>query len=125
MTNKPMLSVERELLERVTDNMHIDKESISIRRWEAICKLRAILSRQVCAKCGNPTACEKPVCEDCCYEMPAAHHHSTAMSFEKIRYGIADFLADNMPMKKYTLAEVERMIKEVAPTPTSKVEPDQ
>lgn len=46
MTNKPMLSVERKLLEIVTDNRYINKESISIRRWEALCKLRSILSKQ-------------------------------------------------------------------------------
>lgn len=46
MTNKPMFSVERKLLEIVTDNRYINKESISIRRWEALCKLRSILSKQ-------------------------------------------------------------------------------
>lgn len=54
MTNKPMLSVERELLELVTDNKHIDKESISIRRWEALCKLRAILSKPAAQHQGEP-----------------------------------------------------------------------
>lgn len=56
MTNKPMLSVERELLELVTDNKHIDKESISIRRWEALCKLRAILSKPAAQHQGEPVA---------------------------------------------------------------------
>ena len=56
MTNKPMLSVERELLELVTDNKHIDKESISIRRWEALCKLRAILSKPAAQHQGDPVA---------------------------------------------------------------------
>lgn len=56
MTNKPMLSVERELLELVTDNKHIDKESISIRRWEALCKLRAILSKPAARQQGEPVA---------------------------------------------------------------------
>jgi len=56
MTNKPMLSVERELLELVTDNKHIDKESISIRRWEALCKLRAILSKPAAQHQGGPVA---------------------------------------------------------------------
>ena len=56
MTNKPMLSVERELLELVTDNKHIDKESISIRRWEALCKLRAILSKPAAQHQCEPVA---------------------------------------------------------------------
>lgn len=54
MTNKPMLSVERELLELVTDNRYINKESISIRRWEALCKLRSILSKQSEQHQGEP-----------------------------------------------------------------------
>ena len=57
MTNKPMLSVERELLELVTDNKHIDKESICIRRWEALCKLRAILNKPAAQHQGEPVAC--------------------------------------------------------------------
>ena len=43
MTNKPMLSVERELLERVADNRYRDKERISIARHEALWELRALL----------------------------------------------------------------------------------
>lgn len=56
MTNKPMLSVERELLELVTDNKYIDKERICIRRWEALCKLRAILSKPAAQHQGEPVA---------------------------------------------------------------------
>ena len=56
MTNKPMLSVELELLELVTDNKHIDKESICIRRWEALCKLRAILNKPAAQHQGEPVA---------------------------------------------------------------------
>lgn len=56
MTNKPMLSVDRELLELVTNNKHIDKESISIMRWEALCKLRAILSNPASHEQGEPVA---------------------------------------------------------------------
>lgn len=56
---------------------------------------------------------------------PVNHHRDISMSFEQTRDGIADFLADNMPIKKYTLAEIERMIREVSPTPTSRAEPDQ
>ena len=56
MTNKPMLSVELELLELVTDNKHIDKESICIRRWEALCKLRAILNKPAGQHQGDPVA---------------------------------------------------------------------
>lgn len=56
MTNKPMLSVERELLELVTDNRYINKESISIRRWEALCKLRSILSKPAAQHHGEPVA---------------------------------------------------------------------
>ena len=61
MTNKPMLSVERELLELVIDNKHIDKESITIRRWEALCKLRAILSKPAAQRQGEPAAFEVDV----------------------------------------------------------------
>ena len=43
MTNKPMLSVERELLERVVDNRYREKENISIARHEALWELRALL----------------------------------------------------------------------------------
>ena len=68
MTNKPMLSVELELLELVTDNKHIDKESICIRRWEALCKLRAILNKPAGQHQGEPVAC-MPV--DRCYDVRA------------------------------------------------------
>ena len=43
MTNKPKLSVERELLERVADNRYRDKERISIARHEALWELRGLL----------------------------------------------------------------------------------
>ena len=56
MTNKSMLSVERKLLEIVTDNRYINKESISIRRWEALCKLRSILSKPAARQQGEPVA---------------------------------------------------------------------
>ena len=51
-----MLSVERELLELVTDNRYINKESISIRRWEALCKLRSILSKPAAQHQGEAVA---------------------------------------------------------------------
>lgn len=47
MTNKPMLSVERELLERVVDNRYREKENISIARHEALWELRALLDKPV------------------------------------------------------------------------------
>lgn len=46
MTNKPMLSVERELLERVVDNRYREKEQISIARHEALWELRALLDNR-------------------------------------------------------------------------------
>ena len=45
MTNKPMLSVERELLDRVVDNRYREKENISIARHEALWELRALLDK--------------------------------------------------------------------------------
>jgi hypothetical protein len=48
MTNKPMLSVERKLLERVVDNRYREKEQISIARHEALWELRALLDEPVC-----------------------------------------------------------------------------
>ena len=53
MTNKPMLSVERELLERVADNRYRDKERISIARHEALWELRALLDKQSCGACNG------------------------------------------------------------------------
>ena len=53
MTNKPKLSVERELLERVSDNRYRDKERISIARHEALWELRALLDKQSCGACNG------------------------------------------------------------------------
>jgi hypothetical protein len=53
MTNKPKLSVERELLERVADNRYRDKERISIARHEALWELRALLDKQSCGACNG------------------------------------------------------------------------
>ena len=53
MTNKPMLSVERELLERVADNRYRDKERISIARHEALWELRGLLDKQSCGACNG------------------------------------------------------------------------
>lgn len=147
MTNKPMLSVERELLERVVDNRYREKENISIARHQALWELRALLDEPVKPVDPNElslggrlaraatglinvlddetgawteTEALKQALEDWSMGKPAAQHQGGAMSFEQSRDGIADFLADNMPIKKYTLAEIERMIREVAPTPTSR-----
>lgn len=53
MTNKPMLSVERGLLERVVDNRYREKENISIARHEALWELRALLDKPACAICRD------------------------------------------------------------------------
>ena len=53
MTNKPKLSVERELLERVADNRYRDKERISIARHEALWELRGLLDKQSCGACNG------------------------------------------------------------------------
>lgn len=53
MTNKPKLSVERELLERVADNRYRDKERIYIARHEALWELRALLDKQSCGACNG------------------------------------------------------------------------
>lgn len=45
MTNKPMLSVDRDLLERVVDNRYREKENISISRHEALWELRALIDK--------------------------------------------------------------------------------
>lgn len=40
--------------------------------YEEADELRALLDAKPCSLCGKPTACGKMICEDCCYEMPAA-----------------------------------------------------
>ena len=59
MTNKPMLSVERELLERVADNRYRDKERISIARHEALWELRALLDKPAAQHQGDKVSIER------------------------------------------------------------------
>ena len=119
MTNKPMLSVERDLVERAVQAI-INTSQMK----PALNELRALLDSPSECRCRRYGK-DNPHWPCPVHAEPAAQHQAGSMSFEQARDGIADFLADNMPMKKYTLAEVEQMIREVAPTPTNRTKYDQ
>ena len=57
MTSK--ILIDREILERATDNKYIDKERISIYRHEALCSIRALLAAK--PKCWPCWSCHAPV----------------------------------------------------------------
>lgn len=111
MTNKPMLSVDIDLLKDIVFGLRITQD-------RAIKELRALLDNQADCRCKRYGK-DNPHWPCPVHAEPAAQHQAGSMSFEQARDGIADFLADNIPIKKYTLAEIERMIREVAPTPTN------
>ena len=54
MTNKPMLSVERELLLALAEPAS-PKERVSIKRHERMFRLRGLLNKQSCGACGSCT----------------------------------------------------------------------
>jgi len=91
MTNKPMLSVERELLERVVDNRYREKENISIARHEALWELRALLDKPVVEgevermerRCKNAELALKVQTENC-EALKAAQHQGEPMPIPRI-----------------------------------------
>ncbi len=78
MTNKPMLSVERELLLALAEPAS-PKERVSIKRHELMFRLRGLLNEQSCGACGGCTnGCkldkESPPIE------PAAQHQTAPVA---------------------------------------------
>ncbi|WEX18915.1 hypothetical protein P2T68_16860 [Pseudomonas sp. G11] len=63
--------VPRELARRLAVPMLRTPEYLFDHR-DALDELRALLDAKSCGKCSKPTACGKMLCEDCCYETPAA-----------------------------------------------------